>query len=131
MRNLWMIVSGLAVVVAIGGAVYYFFPKQPMNPEVSSAAPLAPPSGSSVLVVPASNPLLTADKAQLEQWVSLYPIRCGEIVFEKVDAKSRNFNFCVGEIRRRVTHDTGTAINREEVLDANVRAHWRSVMGSK
>ncbi|WP_255296275.1 hypothetical protein [Xanthomonas citri] len=38
MRNVWMIVSGLAVVVAIGGAVYYFFPEQPAGKTSNDAA---------------------------------------------------------------------------------------------
>ncbi|MDS0836430.1 hypothetical protein N5945_13780, partial [Xanthomonas citri pv. punicae] len=59
MRNVWMIISGLTVVVAIGGAVYYFFPKQPAA--TTSNMPQPPSPDSRVLVVPAGNPLLTAD----------------------------------------------------------------------
>ncbi|MBD4463558.1 hypothetical protein GUG82_02230, partial [Xanthomonas citri pv. citri] len=62
MRNVWMIVSGLAVVVAIGGAVYYFFPKQ--SAATTSNVPQPPSTDNRVLVVPAGNPLLKADKAQ-------------------------------------------------------------------
>lgn len=133
MRNVWMLISGLAMVVAIGGSVYYFFPKQsPVNPaEPSSIVQLAPLTDSPVLVVPVGNPLLTGSRDQLERWVSLYPIRCGEIVFEKIDVKSWNFNFCIGEIRRRVLHNTGTSISRDDVLDTNVAAHWRKVMVAK
>ncbi len=128
MRNVWMIVSGLAIVIVIGGAVYYFFTKRVLNlAEPNASVQQVPLTNTRVFVVPAGNPLLTASRAQLAQWVSLYPIRCGEIVFEKVDAKSRNFNFCIGEIRRRVAHDTGTPISREDVLDTNVRVHWREV----
>ncbi|SAL75428.1 hypothetical protein AWB67_04759 [Caballeronia terrestris] len=133
MRNVWMIVSGLATVVAIGGAVYYFFPKQPAEPIVSDASnvPQHPSTGSRVLVVPAGNPLLTADAAQFSRWVSLYPIRCGEIVFEKADPKAKNYSFCIAEIRRRVATATGQQLSRDDVLDPRVRVHWREVTGAK
>jgi hypothetical protein len=36
MRNLhWMLVAGVTLVIAIGGAVYYFFPKQPTDQAAS------------------------------------------------------------------------------------------------
>ncbi|MET3148699.1 UNVERIFIED_ORG: hypothetical protein ABIB63_004559 [Xanthomonas axonopodis] len=69
MRNVWMIVSSLAVVVAIGGAVYYFFPKQ--LAATTSNVPQLPSTDNRVLVVPAGNPLLTADANQFGRWVPL------------------------------------------------------------
>ncbi|MBV6885916.1 hypothetical protein Xkhy_21135 [Xanthomonas axonopodis pv. khayae] len=129
MRNVWMIVSGLAVVVAIGGAVYYFFPKQPAA--TTSNVPQLPSTDNRMFVVPAGNPLLHADANQFGRWVPLYPIRCGEIVFDTADPKAPNFSFCVGEIKKRVTTATGYQLSREDVLDSRVKAHWREVMGAK
>ncbi|MGX8287805.1 hypothetical protein CAI18_23230 (plasmid) [Xanthomonas citri pv. punicae] len=129
MRNVWMIVSGLAVVVAIGGAVYYFFPEQPAG-KTSNVQQL-PSNDGHVLVAPAGNPLLNADANQFGRWVPLYPIRCGEIVFDKADPRAPNFSFCIGEIKRRVTTATGYQLSREDVLDYRVKAHWREVMGAK
>lgn len=132
MRNVWMIVSGLAVVVAIGGAVYYFFPKQPAEPvTTTSNVPQLPSTDSHVLVVPDGNPLLTADRGQFDRWVPFYPIRCGEIVFEKTDPKAQHFAFCIGEIRRRVARATEKQLSREDVLDPRVKMHWQEVKGAK
>ncbi|MEN9119151.1 hypothetical protein [Xanthomonas euvesicatoria] len=132
MRNVWMLVSGLAVVVAIGGAVYYFFPKQPAGQTAAAPnAQLSPSTDSRVLVVPTGSPLLTADANQFGRWVPLYPIRCGEIVFDKADPKAPNFSFCIGEIKKRVTTATGYQLSREDVLDSRVKAHWHEVMGAK
>ncbi|MBO9757360.1 hypothetical protein [Xanthomonas phaseoli] len=129
MRNVWMIVSSLAVVVAIGGAVYYFFPKQ--LAATTSNVPQLPSTDNRVLVVPAGNPLLTADANQFGRWVPLYPIRCGEIVFDKADPRAPNFSFCIGEIKKRVTTATGYQLSRDDVLDSRVKVHWRDVMGAK
>ncbi|MEN9140400.1 MULTISPECIES: hypothetical protein [Xanthomonas] len=129
MRNVWMIVSSLAVVVAIGGAVYYFFPKQPAA--TTSNVPQLPSTDSRVLVVPAGNPLLAADANQFGRWVPLYPIRCGEIVFDKADPRAPNFSFCIGEIKKRVTTATGYQLSRDDVLDSRVKVHWHEVMGAK
>ncbi|MBV6816207.1 hypothetical protein ACE15N_23100 (plasmid) [Xanthomonas campestris pv. passiflorae] len=129
MRNVWMIVSSLAVVVAIGGAVYYFFPKQPAA--ITSNVPQLPSTDNRVLVVPAGNPLLTADANQFGRWVPLYPIRCGEIVFDKAEPRAPNFSFCIGEIKKRVTTATGYQLSRDDVLDSRVKVHWHEVMGAK
>lgn len=129
MRNVWMIVSSLAVVVAIGGAVYYFFPKQ--LAATTSNVPQLPSTDNRVLVVPAGNPLLTADANQFGRGGPLYPIRCGEIVFDKADPRAPNFSFCIGEIKKRVTTATGYQLSRDDVLDSRVKVHWRDVMGAK
>ena len=126
MRNVWMIISGLAVVVAIGGAVYYFFPKQS---DTSNESLLSSPERQ-VTVVPNENPLLTADAGLFDRWIPFYPIRCDEIVFDKVDPK-KNFSFCIGEIKRRVARATGYQLSNDEVLDPRVNARWHEVMGSK
>ena len=126
MRNLWMIISGLAVVVGIGGSVYYFFPKQ----SDTSNASLLSSTDSHVFVVPSENPLLTADEAQFDRWIPFYPIRCGEIVFDNVDPK-HNFSFCIDEIKRRVARGTRYQLSNDEVLDSRVKARWHQVAGSK
>lgn len=128
MRNVWMLVSGLVVVVAMGRAVYYFFPKPPAEPTEAQVSPL---TDSRVLVVQAGNPLLTADANQFGRWVPSYPIRCGEIVFDETDPKAPNFSFCIGEIKKRVTTATGYQLSREDVFDSRVKAHWQEVMGAK
>ncbi|WP_084010144.1 hypothetical protein [Pandoraea oxalativorans] len=132
MRSVWMVVSGFAMAVAIGGAVYYLLPRQSAEPDASAfSVPPQPSNDSRVRVVPADNPLLTASRRQLGRWVPLYPIRCGEILFENADPTARNFTFCIGEIRNRVAHYTGASISRNDVLDPRVKAHWQEVMGAK
>ncbi|WP_250469960.1 hypothetical protein [Caballeronia sp. GAFFF2] len=133
MRNLrWMLISGATLVIAIGGAVYYFFPKQPTNQAASVSNDVPPPSKESrMLAVPAGNPLLTADSNQFRRWVPSYPIRCGEIIFEKANPKASNFSFCVAEIRKRVTTATGYQLSRDDVIDSRVATHWNEVTGAK
>ncbi|GAB5101357.1 hypothetical protein [Caballeronia sp. HLA56] len=133
MRKLyWMLVSGAVVVIAIGGAVYYFFSKPPVDQGANQpTAAQSPSADSRVLVVPAGNPLLTADSKQLNRWVPSYPIRCGDIVFGKGNSKVPNFSFCVAEIQKRVTTVTGYQLSRDEVVDARVAVHWREVTGAK
>ncbi len=131
-RFYWMLVSGAAVVIAIGGAVYYFFPTQPTEPVVSPHDAQQPPSmDSRVLIVPAGNPLLTADASEFGRWVPSYPIRCGQILFEKANPKAPNFSFCVDEVRKRVATSTGHQLSREDVLDGRIKAHWLEVTGGK
>ena len=126
MRNLhWMLVSGAAVVIAIGGAVYYFFPKQP----ASSPGPnmLQPPATEPhVLTVPNQNPLLTADKSQFRQ---LMPPYCGADIFMQANPEPHKIDVCVSGTIARVTSATGVKLTRSDVLDSRVKAHWREVMG--
>ncbi len=129
MRNLWIYISSLAVVAVVGGAVYDFLSKSQtyvgfQNFSVAQITQVAP----SVLVVPAGNPLLTANFGQFERWVPRYPIRCGEIVFEKADPKVQHYYFCLSEIQRRVATHTQRDIRRSDVLDPRVRARWHQVM---
>ncbi|GJH13558.1 hypothetical protein CBA19CS11_31990 [Caballeronia novacaledonica] len=133
MRKLyWILVSGAAVVIAIGGAVYYFFPAPPADQTSNrSNQTQAPSQDSRMLVIPAGNPLLTADANQFGRWVPSYPIRCGEIVFQKATSKVPNYSFCVSEIRKRVTTATGYQLSRDEVIDSRVAAHWREMTGAK
>lgn len=129
MRNILMIVLGFGLMAAVSGAVYCFFPKQPA---VSAALmPNAPPSfspDSHVRIVSAENPLLTADASQFGRWVPMYPIRCGQIVFDNGDPQAPNFSFCIDEIRKRVATATGRQLSGDDVLDSRVKAHWHEVM---
>ena len=94
-----MLISGLAVVV--GGILY---------------------------VVPARNPLLTADKEQLSQW---YPSYCGGDMYNSFPPKAYLVNMCVDGIILRVAMATGVKLTRAEVLDPRVEAHFREVVGAK
>lgn len=78
---------------------------------------------------PNRNPLLTANIGQLDRWVPLYPVRCGDILFDKPDPTSHNFGWCIDEIRKRAGRATDKQLSREDVLDARVKQHWREVMG--
>ncbi|SAL00314.1 hypothetical protein AWB81_05873 [Caballeronia arationis] len=130
MRNVWMIVSGIATVVAIGGVVYYFFPKQPAEPVVSdpSSVPPLPSTGGRVLVVPAGNPLLSANRSQFQQW---FPAYCGADMYIQPEPKSHDVDVCVNGIVSRVADATGVKLTRADVTDPRVKAHWREVMGAK
>lgn len=130
MHKVWILVSGLVIVVVIGGAAYFL--EMPGNSNMpKTAAPQLPAHDTPMLVVPGANPLLTADTRQLRMWVPSYPIRCGEIVFENADPKDQNFSFCVGEIRKRVATVTGHPLGSGDVLDSRVKAHWHDVMGAR
>lgn len=130
MHKIWILVSGLAIVVVIGGAAYFL--EMPTTHEMpKTAAPQRPADDTPILSVPSANPLLTADARQLRMWVPSYPIRCGEIVFENADQKDQNFSFCVGEITKRVATVTGLPLGSGDVLDSRVKAHWHEVMGAQ
>ncbi|WP_250479843.1 MULTISPECIES: hypothetical protein [unclassified Caballeronia] len=128
----WMLVSGAAVVIAIGGTAYYFFQK-PTDDQTAKLRNEAqsPSADSRIIAFVAGNPLLTADTNQFGRWVPSYPIRCGEVVFQKASSKASNFGFCIAEIRKRVTTATDYQLSREEVLDSRVAARWREVTGAK
>ncbi len=129
MRNVWMIASGLAVVVAIGGVVYYFFPKQPANPATANEiGPQMPSTNPRVLVMPVGNPLLTADKTQFRQWMPAY---CGADLFLQSEPQPHKVDVCVNGTVSRVLKATGVALTRADVLDPRVKTHWREVMGAK
>lgn len=125
MRRLyWMLVSAAAVVIAIGGAVYYFFPKQPTSNPISGPQP--PAKETHVIVVPNSNPLLTADKSQFRQWLPPY---CGADVFMQAEPQPHKVDVCVNGTITRVAGATGVKLTRSDVLDPRVKQHWREVMG--
>ena len=126
MRNLhWMLVSGAATVIAIGGATYYFFPKQSAsNPESHTVQ--TPATEPHVLTVPSQNPLLTADKSQFRQWLPPY---CGADIFMQANPEPHKIDVCVSGTITRVTGATGVKLTRSDVLDSRVKAHWREVMG--
>jgi len=129
MRSFWMLISSLAVVVAIGGAVYYFFPKQPAELAVMPGdVPQWPLTHGRALVLPIGNPLLTADKEQLQQW---YPSYCGGDMYNQFPPKAHLVNICVDGIISRVAMATGVKLTRAEVLDPRVEVHFREVMGAK
>ena len=128
MHKVWILISGLAIVVLIGGTAYFL--KLPVNPDMPQTAALQLPAGNTPWpAVPDANPLLTADARQWSLWVPVYPIPCGEIVFKNVDTKNQQFEFCVDEIRRRVASWTGRPLRRDEVLDTRAKAQWIRMMG--
>jgi hypothetical protein len=133
MRSFWIYGAGLALVFVVGSAVYSFFPKGPFElaDPGSSSSTRTPSADSNLLIVPAKNPLLIADVNQLRRWIPMYPIRCGEIIFERADTKSSNYSFCIGEIKKRVGTATGYQISQDEVLDPLVGTHWRALMKAK
>lgn len=105
MRSMWILPFSLVAIILIGGGGYYLFP--------------------------ARNPLLTASAGQLHKWVPFYPIRCGEILFEKNDPQTPHYSFCIGEIRKRVAIYVQKDISREDVMDPRVQVHWRQVMSDR
>ncbi|RWA36998.1 hypothetical protein [Xylella fastidiosa] len=129
MRNVWMIVSGFVVFVAIGGSVYYFFSKKPVTTTFNVQE--LPSIDNHVLKAPTGNPLLTANIGQFDRWVPLYPIQCGEIVFDRADPNALNFSFCIDQIKKRVALGTGYQLSSDDVLDPRVKAHWHEVMRAK
>lgn len=128
MRNVWMIVSSVAVVVAIGGTVYYFFPKQAAGPATSASnVPQLRSDGGRMLAVPAGNPLLSAHKAQFIQW---YPPYCGADMYLQAQPSPHKVDVCVNGIVSRVATATGVKLTRTDVLDPRVKTHWREIMGA-
>jgi hypothetical protein len=123
MRSVWMFISSLAVVIAIGATAYYFFPKQQAIP----AGPF-PLVDSHLLVLPAGNPLLAADKTQFHRWL---PVYCGADMFLESPPQPHAVEVCVNGTISRVFATTGVRLTRADVLDPRVEAHWREVMGRK
>ncbi|BBU33346.1 hypothetical protein IAG25_34790 [Caballeronia sp. EK] len=126
MRNLyWMLISGAIVAVAVGGAVYYLFPRQPSTGAVPNMQQ-TPPAEAHVLIVPRENPLLTADKSQFRQ---LMPPYCGADIFMQANPEPHKVDVCVSGTISRVSSATGVKLTRSDVLDPRVKDHWREVMG--
>lgn len=129
MRNLWMILSGTALVIGLGGLVYYVFPKRVSTESLlSNVMPAATTSERSVLVLPAQNPLLTATKQQFERWVPSYPLRCGAILFGEAPHRAPDLPFCLHEIAKRVMEATGVQLTEDEIRNAQVKTHWSELM---
>lgn len=126
MRSIWIYLSSAAVLIVIGGTFYHFIPTPSLDLALPSSELQVPLAEPRVLVLPAGNPLLTADALRLDMWIPSYPIPCGEIVLGAGDARARNFSFCLGEIRNRVARHTRQKLSDEDVLDPRVRAHWRA-----
>jgi len=129
MRSIWIFLSSVAAIVAIGGTVYHFIPR----PQTESTLPgnselQALSGGRGVLVVPDGNPLLVASELQLGMWIPKYPIPCGEIVFGAGDDPDGHFSFCVRQIRSRVAFYANLELSEDNVLDPRVRAHWRATV---
>lgn len=129
MRSVWMVVSGFAMAVAIGGVVYYFLPRPPAEPDAGAfSVPPQPSTGNRVLVLPAGNPLLTADKSQFRQWM---PPFCGADMFLQVNPQPHKVDVCVNGTISRIAEATGVTLARADVLDPRVKEHWREVMGAQ
>jgi hypothetical protein len=126
MRNLWMLLSGTALVVGLGGLVYYVFPQRVSTDSVPTAP--ASPAESNVRILPAQNPLLTATKQQLERWVPTYPLRCGAILFDGVPHRPPDPAFCLHEISKRVMDATGVRLTEDEIRNDQVRTRWAKLM---
>lgn len=116
MRSIWGLISSLALIIIIGGFVYYSFPGELEIQSFNSKV---------------RNPLLRANAGQFHMWVPSYPLRCGEIVFEKADPKARHYWICVSEIRKRVAIYAQQDISREDVLNPGVQLRWREVMADR
>lgn len=129
MRSIWIYLSSVALVVAIGGAVYHFTPQPQadMTSPGNSELQTLPDQGRTPLVS-AGNPLLAASELQLDLWIPIYPIPCGDIVFGAADDPARHFSFCVREIRNRVFFHANLELSDEDVLDPRVSAHWRATV---
>lgn len=128
MRSIWIFLSSVAVVVAIGGTFYHFVPWSGTDAEPAVGETRLPSVEPQVVVIPGSNPLLAATEQQLDMWIPLYPIACGEIVFGVADDRARHFSFCIREIRNRVAFYANLALSDDDVLDPRVRAHWRATV---
>src|SRR4051812_19487768 len=126
MRSVWMFISGLAVVIGVGGFVYYYFPQQ----QVGALSSIGNSSGHSaskarVLIMPADNPLLTASTAQFKGWFPIYPINCGEVLFKESNPKAYRVSSCISEIATRVKASTGIQLKLENILDPRVKDQWK------
>lgn len=132
MRSVWIFLSSVAVVIAVGGIYYQFLPRPDVDLVLpNGGAPPAMRSEPQVTVLPPGNPLLAADALQLDMWIPSYPIPCGEIVFGAAYNRARNFAFCLGEIRSRVAKYAKQELSDQDVLDPRVRAHWRATARGK
>lgn len=127
MRSIWVLISSFAVIIVIGGVAYYSSPEKETRVMLPHLGELEIPSFNSEV----RNPLMKANPGQFHMWVPSYPLRCGEIVFEKADPKARNYWICVSEIRKRVAIYAQQGISREDVLAPGVQVRWREVMADR
>ncbi|MDY7549202.1 hypothetical protein QN360_01210 [Glaciimonas sp. CA11.2] len=111
----WMLVTAFAIVVSVGGLVYYVFPSSPAN------TPGMPPQ---VIVQPeqkSGNPLLTATSVQFYSW---FPNYCqADIFITKKETHSRKV--CVVAVTKRVEESTGVRLTEGDILDPAVADHWK------
>lgn len=121
MRNVWMIVSGI-VIVLVGGGAYLLVTKQDMpikSEEVLIPIPEPIPAAT-------GNPLLSANKALLRQY---YPPYCGADMYIDNPPNPHKVEVCINGIISRVAKATGVQLTVEDIQNSEVKEHWLKVMG--
>lgn len=121
MRNVWIFVSGV-VVILVGGGAYWMISKQDIplpQEEILAPAPEIAP-------VTTGNPLLTANKTLLRQY---YPPYCGADMYIDNSPNPHKVEVCINGIISRVSKATGVKLTAEDIKSPEVKAHWLKVMG--
>lgn len=111
----------LLATVALG--IYLIKRADPAADIVRSAEQLSPNATSS----PSANPLLTATINEFNRWLPPY---CGPDLYLSNKTKKHTVDVCVEGTIQRVNAATGIALKRAQVLDENVKAHWKKTMGA-
>lgn len=119
MRN-WIVISALGMAVAVGGLVYYFFPKLPNEQQEFAPNILVQPEQKNV------NPLLTATNIQFGYW---FPTHCQAELYLQPTESEHTKNVCVFQIKKRVEESTGFQLTTKDIFDPAVLKHWKTVKG--
>lgn len=118
----WMLITAIAVVVGVGGLVYYIFPRSPVD------APRMPPK---IIVQPeqkTGNPLLTASYEQFSRW---FPNHCEAALYFRPTENAHTRDVCIFNVTQRVESSTGVRLTRNDILDPAVLEHWKQVTGAR
>lgn len=120
MRN-WMLITALAVVISVGGLVYYVFPKSSVGGANLPSQVMVQPEQRS------GNPLLTATAAQFNVW---FPDYCQAELY-MVAKESHHKQVCIRGVMNRVEENMGIRLTEDDILHPAVVAHWKTIGGVK
>lgn len=117
----WVIITSFAIVVAIGGLVYYIFTRTPQAN--------APGEPLHVVVKPGQkigNPLLTASSEQFGRW---FPTHCQADLYFRPTNNAHIRDVCILNVTKRVESITGVRLSRDDIFSPEVLMHWKQVKG--
>lgn len=77
-----------------------------------------------------SNPLLTANESELDAYLSGSAINCGpELYGSSPSWGGKLIERCVVKTQERVKELTGILLQRDQIINPQVKQHWKHVKG--